>query len=286
MTAHIQYPRRAIVQILWGPLGGSRTVVEPGAELQVGRAHPSGLVVPHDRQMSGAHFAVRWDGAGGLVRDLGSAGGTWVDGLRVDEAPVKKGSWIRAGDTLFFLHVEARPAFSGTLDDPRHEAAITALRGSDQPLYAILDAARSPAIAEILQGAVEAQSSLYDGVQGQLLAGVAPYLVALPHAPGSGPSLLSVLVAEGWGRSWGVYLTCRRPFAEVRRHLRRLLMVDVETPGPRPERAYFRFYDPRVLRAFLPACNARQREEMFGDIESFWMEGEEGEVLRFDKAGG
>jgi hypothetical protein len=283
VTALPARPPRAILEVLWGQLGGSRALVEPGAEIQVGRAHPSHVQVPHDRQMSGVHFALRWDGAEGRVRDLGSAGGTWVDGLPAADAPVKQGSWIRAGDTVFFLHVEATPALSD-LDVSRSAGVLAALRASGQPLYALLDAARSPAVSDLLRGAVQAQASLYEGVQGQLLASVAPRLVALPPSD-SAPSLLDALVARGWGRSWGVYLACGRPFAEVRRHFRRLLMVDVETGGPRPERGYFRFYDPRVLRAFLPICNARQREEMFGDVETFWAEGEEGEVLRFDKAG-
>jgi hypothetical protein len=57
--------------------------------------------------------------------------------------------------------------------------------------------------------------------------------------------------------------------------------VDVEPEGRRPQRVYFRFYDPRVLRDFLPTCNMRQAPEMFGGIGSFWLEGERGEVLRF-----
>jgi hypothetical protein len=66
----------------------------------------------------------------------------------------------------------------------------------------------------------------------------------------------------------------------VRKHLRRLLMVKLDDGG---RRLYFRFYDPRVLRAFLPTCSVRQDEEMFGDrdIHSFLVEGEQGEALRF-----
>jgi hypothetical protein len=48
---------------------------------------------------------------------------------------------------------------------------------------------------------------------------------------------------------------------------------------------YFRFYDPRVLRAVLPLCSARQAVEMFGDVRCFLMEGVGGEVLRLTPPG-
>lgn len=33
---------------------------------------------------------------------------------------------------------------------------------------------------------------------------------------------------------------------------------------PSGEPMYFRFYDPRVLRAFLPACGGAELSELFG----------------------
>jgi hypothetical protein len=48
---------------------------------------------------------------------------------------------------------------------------------------------------------------------------------------------------------------------------------------------YFRFYDPRVLRLFLPACTARQRSELTGtEIERFLVEGLEAEPVRLGGA--
>jgi hypothetical protein len=41
---------------------------------------------------------------------------------------------------------------------------------------------------------------------------------------------------------------------------------------------YFRFYDPAVLRVFLPASTVLQRAELFGAVEEFIFEGERGEV--------
>jgi Domain of unknown function (DUF4123) len=87
-----------------------------------------------------------------------------------------------------------------------------------------------------------------------------------------------VLVREGWGRSWGMFLTSTQPLLEVRRHLRKLLMVKLEGF---PERVYFRFYDPRVLREFLQVCTPEQRQVLFGStLECFLFEGTGGEVSR------
>ncbi|HEY2399507.1 MAG TPA: S1 RNA-binding domain-containing protein, partial [Steroidobacteraceae bacterium] len=38
------------------------------------------------------------------------------------------------------------------------------------------------------------------------------------------------------------------------------------------KRLLFRFYDPRVLRPFLPSCEAGQMREMFGPVEHFAVE--------------
>jgi hypothetical protein len=89
--------------------------------------------------------------------------------------------------------------------------------------------------------------------------------------------LVRALVTEGLVRRWGIFIVSSRPFRDVRRHFRRFLMVQDEVA----ERMYFRFYDPVVLRAFLPTCNAVQAKEFFQDIEAFLVEGDRGELLRF-----
>lgn len=258
-----------------------RAVLEPGRVLRVGRTELADLRVPNDRQMSGVHFELSWDGERCELRDRGSAAGTWLNGRQVHDFDVNSGDWIRAGNTLFTVFFEGvtdplRPA------DPPEVAgmkarALAALRAEAEPLFAVLDAARTRRVLELLRGSVEEHQSLYDGLPGEALREVAPHLVSLP----GDSALLSSLVHEGWGASWGVYLTSASPFTEVRRRLRRISMVEIEEAGQRPQRVYFRFYDPRVLRVFLPMCNVRQRAEMFGAIGGYVLEGERGEVLRF-----
>jgi hypothetical protein len=70
---------------------------------------------------------------------------------------------------------------------------------------------------------------------------------------------------ETWDTGVATYLTCTLPFAEVRQHLRKFLIVELEPGGT----AFFRFYDPRVLRLFLPTCREDEWTTFFGPIDAF-----------------
>ena len=61
------------------------------------------------------------------------------------------------------------------------------------------------------------------------------------------------------------------PLAALWRHLRAQVMVY----GPNLDPMYFRYYDPRVLRSFLPTCTPRQLAEFFGPVGFFIAEDEE-----------
>jgi hypothetical protein len=259
-----------------------KAVIEPGGALLVGRTERAGLVVPDDRAMSAVHCEIRWDGERCRVIDHASLAGTFVDGKRVTEADIGNGGWIRAGDTVLSVYLEAAtppPAERGLRGDgtdpwsPSQEQALAALQAEQAPLFAVLDAARTERVLQVLRESVETYRSLFEGRESEGLALQAPYLVRLPR----GSRLLEQTVLEGWGERWGIYLCCRRPFDEVRRQLRRSLMVKREATE---KRMYFRFYDPEVLRLFLPTCSLRQREQIFGEIEAFVVEGRHGEVLK------
>lgn len=159
--------------------------------------------------------------------------------------------------------------------EPVHESLLTVLRSRvAQPLFALLDAARNPKVLDVLRRSGCPHASLYQGKKQEELGDFAPYLAALE--PGS--RLLETLAALGWGDSWGVFFTSLEPADKLRKHFRHFLLVELEGKG----QVYFRFYDPRVLRLFLPTCTAEELGEFFGPIASFWMEGEEKpSLLRF-----
>jgi hypothetical protein len=85
-------------------------------------------------------------------------------------------------------------------------------------------------------------------------------------------------VAESWGQSWGVFLRAPVSFRDARRHLRRLLRAELDDG----QRVLFRFYDPRVLRAYLPTCTGDEAAQVFGPAAHYVVEGRRGEsALRF-----
>jgi len=157
-------------------------------------------------------------------------------------------------------------------------AILDLLRGQPETLYALLDAGREDQVLTTLHSFDAQLRSLYEGESEARLGPSGPYLVSLS----SQDDLLKALLRKGWGRAWGVYLTADAGFDEVRKHLRTLLMVKRERDG---REMYFRFYDPRVLGAFLPTCSAEQIRQMFGPVSSYLVEAERGDVtLRFTPA--
>ncbi|MDT0447193.1 MULTISPECIES: DUF1707 and FHA domain-containing protein [unclassified Streptomyces] len=71
--------------------------------LLIGRVPGSGLRL-NDASVSRQHAVLTGAGQGWLLRDLGSANGTWVNGRRVaDSAPVGPGDHVRFGAVAFRL---------------------------------------------------------------------------------------------------------------------------------------------------------------------------------------
>ncbi len=273
--------KRAILRVLWGKAAGRKVALSPGAVVRVGRGEDLELSLPHDRDLSLHHLAIDWTGEYIRVRDNASLSGTKVNGLPFVSGAVDPGSYIEAGGTMLrvFLEAHSEP-LDPNLDPARLEKARRALALiraalADEPIFGVLDAARSSRIITLLDESTDEVWSLYDGIQGAALESVAPHLVRFSHDS----ALLDRLVLEGWGLSWGIYFAASRPSKDVRRHLRRFLMVE---PDDKKERLYFRYYDPRVLGDFLPLATPRQRSELFGDISSFLIERGDGELLRVD----
>jgi hypothetical protein len=268
---------RLIVEVRYGKMAGKKVVVDPHKSLRVGRTDMADLVIAHDGQMSGVHFELSWDGALCRLRDSSSIGGTKLGGELVKEAEVRHGGWIQAGDTDFMVYVEGRlkpqqrtlDADEQAIENARLDGAARALvrlRGEKTPLFALVDAGRDLRVLELLRQHVEPHQSLYDGLDGETLEDVAPYLVG-PMRKDS--ALLEHLVTEGFGKRWSVFLTSYEKFVEVRRHFRRFLKVEMEYSR---EEVFFRFFDPGVLRPFWPTCNAGQKREFAEGLEQIFVE--------------
>jgi hypothetical protein len=109
--------------------------------------------------------------------------------------------------------------------------------------------------------------SLYKGSAAENLADLAPYLFDLSNPYTFGQWYME----NGWGQAWGIMIQSTLPFEETYRHFRKFLLVKTEEG----QELYFRFYDPRVLRIFLPTCDATQLKEFFGPVDYFICEDED-----------
>jgi hypothetical protein len=151
-------------------------------------------------------------------------------------------------------------------------------REDARDVWAILDGARDRRIFGLLLDSHLDYSCLYSGALPPELEIAAPYLVQLE--PGDRYSRR--LIERAWGNSWGVFLKCNASTERLRRHLRGFLRVQ----DHRGRRLVFRYYDPRVLRVYLPTCMGSELETVFGPIERFWAEAEDGRRLlefRFER---
>lgn len=138
------------------------------------------------------------------------------------------------------------------------------------PWFAIMDAAQD---ASAPQRAVDAglqSECLYAGHQGAELSHVAPHLCAFDFK-----SAFADWWMQAWGGSRGLLLQSGASFKDVRKHLRRFLIVKNEAG----KKLRFRFYDPRILRAFLPVCTVRELGQFFGPVMRYFVEGREGATL-------
>jgi Domain of unknown function (DUF4123)/Inner membrane component of T3SS, cytoplasmic domain len=291
---------RVILEIMTGPDAGRRFELRNGQTATVGRGARADLALPRDSSLGEMHFVLECGAQACRLRDLHGSRGLFLNGIAVTEADLRDSDRIVAGHTRIAVRIEGGtlsqasspplttppPApltvLSHSLSAPLvsegqvraatpEEHLLQILRGQAQPLFALLDAARGYKVREVLSGSEDEFQSLYEGAQGKELADVAPYLARL----GARSRSLERLVHDGWGQSWGVYLTCDQPFKEVRKHFRRFLLVKTEDG----RELYFRFYDPRVLRTFLPTCTTREAAEFFGPVGRYLCEDEVPQVL-------
>jgi hypothetical protein len=163
-------------------------------------------------------------------------------------------------------------------DPTRVPRLLEHLFAGGQEVYAIVDAARDPRVFGAVEGCGLPYQCLYDGKLPAELAEVAPYLVRLRRDR----PFTAKLLADGWGQSWGCFVTAGLGLPELRKHLRRFLRVQSEDG----KTLVFRFYDPRVLRAYLPTCTEDELATFFGPIGRFVVEAEGGAAaLAFERHG-
>ncbi|MBS2025108.1 MAG: DUF4123 domain-containing protein [Deltaproteobacteria bacterium] len=129
------------------------------------------------------------------------------------------------------------------------------------PVYAILDGARQRNVRAWVVSTKAPSWCLYRGDIPDTLANAAPWLLRM----GRGHDFTETFFKIGWRNAWGILLATDAPSKELYRHLRKFLKV--KTEGGRI--MSFRYYDPRVLRAYLPTCTKAELDFVFGPIKAF-----------------
>jgi hypothetical protein len=136
-----------------------------------------------------------------------------------------------------------------------------------EEVYAVVDGARDPSIVDLVRGSGQRYACLYSGKLPPELAAVAPYVVRLWRDHPFTAEWLDL----AWGQSWGIFAIAPANLEEMRRHLRRFLRVRTE----QGQALVFRYYDPRVLRVYLPTCTKEELATFFGPVSSFFVETED-----------
>ena len=106
--------------------------------------------------------------------------------------------------------------------------------------------------------------SVFSGTDDEPISEVGPFLVEVA----GNKSVIEWLLNEGKGDSWGVFFNSNADFKTLFAHLQKLVTV-VDEEG---REMYFRYYDPRVIKLFLPTCDEKQLSEFFGPITEFYAE--------------
>lgn len=140
-------------------------------------------------------------------------------------------------------------------------------------VFALLDGASVPSLLAQLEQHQPEYDCLFRGQLSAELAAAAPYLVRIEKDS----AFLTWLLEQGYGRHWGIFVTAPTHLRTLRHHFRNLLTVQDEDG----KTFLFRFYDPRVLRVYLPTCLAEEKQQFFGPVTHYFIEGDEDVFGRF-----
>jgi hypothetical protein len=157
------------------------------------------------------------------------------------------------------------------MDERAEFVAKLLFEEEDSNVFAVLDGASVENLLQHLYSGDLEYECLYRGELAPDMAEVAPYLIQLKE----NSELTGWILENGWGKHWGVFAQSGADLRSLRRHFRTFLMIHDSTGKP----LYFRYYDPRVLRVYLPTCNAGELNAIFGPVGKYLMEDEQGTAV-------
>jgi hypothetical protein len=139
-------------------------------------------------------------------------------------------------------------------------------------VYAVIDGASAEHLLDHLYGDRPDWFCLFEGNLEPDVAEVAPYVVELK----AGTPFTEWVIGEGWGNHWGIFAVSAQNLRAMRNHLRSLVKVQ-DSKG---KVVIFRYYDPRILRVYLPTCDGGETDEFFGPVQFFAAECADPKLMR------
>lgn len=138
-------------------------------------------------------------------------------------------------------------------------------------VYAILDGA---SIKDLLFSLDEHEPDcfcLYSGTLPHDVEACAPYLIQLEKDS----QFTQWILENGWGNHWGIFAVAPDKIKAMRKHFRSFIKVK----DPEGTTLFFRYYDPRVLKIYLPTCNKNELATIFGPVICYIQEGDRPDTL-------
>lgn len=131
-------------------------------------------------------------------------------------------------------------------------------------VYALVDGAQDEKVVPLIKAEGNDWRCLYGTDLPRVLAEVAPYVVPLA----SNYPFSAYFARYGRGNNWGVMLRSSASLDELAEHFASMIRARL----PEGREVLFRFYDPRVLRTYLPTCTPEELDEVFGPVDAFLIE--------------
>ena len=167
----------------------------------------------------------------------------------------------------------AEPTLAREAVEPEEGSLLQALlrsldRSAGTDLYAIVDGSQDLELAFTGRLMGSDVYTLFSGDMAEPVAHAGPCLIAL-RAP--------VQFLERWvetlGGDAGILLETSAHLETLYVHLREIFVVE----GEEGQEYFFRYYDPRVLRTYLPTCTEQELRDFFGPVQRWIAEDEKAE---------
>lgn len=145
--------------------------------------------------------------------------------------------------------------------------------------YAIVDASRQPmVIPAALDAFASSVRCLFSGSALREFGDNAAWVVEIDSTEGT----LRWLLEQGFNKRWAIFANSLLEIEPFVRHLKKFTVAE----GDGGRTFFFRFYDPHVLRQYLPAFDERQVRLFFREIEDVFFEDTSGRhrLLKYNLA--